>query len=177
MHFLDFEPMDEGDMVEYLGEMERMDKRIQEMLREEYSKLESFEECIRRRSFRNGVSELGTGSQSHSTKTDTVYNILCSVQSDMDRQGREIAQQILKITEGQEKLNYVRFCIRSLPQEQEELILHVYVKGEGQVAYAKEKYFSKATASRRTRAAMGNLLELYNGRFASNRGTDRERMD
>jgi len=128
-------------------------------------KLESFEECIRRRSFRGGISELGTGSQSHSTKTDTVYNILRSVQSDMDRQGREIAQQILKITEGQEKLNYVRFCIRSLPQDQEELIQHVYVKGEGQVAYAKEKYFSKATASRRTRTAMGNLLELYNGRF------------
>ncbi|MCD7820346.1 MAG: hypothetical protein LUH07_15075 [Lachnospiraceae bacterium] len=174
MLFLDFEPMDEGDMVEYLGEMEGLEARMQGMLKEEFARLESFEECIWRKSLRSSNTEENSGGDPPRRNADTIYNILVSVERDLEKQGNEIAQQILRITKGQEKLNYVRFCIRSLPTEQAELISHVYVKREGQTVYAAEKHYSKSMICRKTKAALESLLVLYNRRFALKKKTDKE---
>ncbi len=165
MHFLDFGPMKESDMAEYLGEVDGLEDRIQEMLQEEYSKLESFEECIQRKSFRSFAPDISPDSQHQIATTDTVYSILTSVQRDMEQQSRDISQQILKLVEGREKLNHVKYCIRSLPSDQADLITYIYVKREGQKAYSKKKYLSTSTVSRRTKIAMDNLLALYNARF------------
>ncbi|MCD8015907.1 MAG: hypothetical protein LUG99_22675 [Lachnospiraceae bacterium] len=174
LHFLDFEPMDEWDMEIYLEEMEGMDARMQKMLDEEFARLESFDECIWRKSLRGNIPEDSFGGNPRGGNADTIYNILASAQQDMEQQRKEMAQQILKITKGQEKLNYVRFCIYSLPSEQADLISHVYVKREGQTAYAVEKHFSKAAMSRKKKVAMGNLLVLYNARFRQGRAGNKE---
>lgn len=171
MLILDFNPMTEGDMAEYLGEIEGLNEKLLAMIQDEYTHLETLEECIRRNTFHGQPDGPAVKS---GPKGDAAYYTLRAVYREMDRQVEELTMEVMKIMEGQEKLRYVNHCIRMLPCDQAELIGRLYVQREKQENYAKEKCISLPTLRRRRKTAMDNLLVLYNSYFREDAGNKRD---
>ena len=164
-----FGPMDETEMKQYLHEMNTLEEKINKRKKQAYQEVESLEECIERNSFPSTVREYtpsGVGMK------DKVFDILQKAYRDIDRQLEELSQELLQISEEEEKMFFVKRCIRGLPLTQADLIKELVIDGCSWELFAKRNYVSKATISRRRKTAMRNLLFLYNFRFEQKKEGD-----
>ena len=162
-----FGPMDENEMNQYLHEMNLLAKKIEKRKKEAYRAVETLEESIERNSLPASVREFhaaGVGTK------DKVFDILQRSYRDIERQLEDISQELLQITEEEEKLYFVKKCIRELPIVQADLIKELVIEGCNWEAFGRRNYISRATISRRRKAAMRNLLCMYNVRFSKDDG-------
>lgn len=157
-----FGPMNEMEMKQYLQEMQVLETKIYERKKEAYEKVETLEECIERNSFPPTVREY---SSSGIGKTDRTYDILEKSYMDIKRQMDDVSQELLQINEEEEKMYFVKKCIRELPMLQADIITELGIKGCSWEVFARNNYMSKATVSRKRRRAMEHLLMLYNDHF------------
>ncbi|MCC8138274.1 MAG: hypothetical protein LIO76_09500 [Clostridiales bacterium] len=174
MNYMDFEPMDREEMMEYLREIEVLEKKIPEMLEEAYNGIEPEEACIYRKALQEKDTD-GMSGYTKGMKMDNVYYTLLSVHRELDQQMKERAQELLQITKAQEKLDYVKRCIKKLPSDQEEVIVCLFVKKTKWEAYSKQSGLCRAVVFRRRTKALENLVMIYNSRFtgkAGKTGTD-----
>ncbi len=171
MFYLEFRPMNEQDMLDYLGELEDLEEQIPLMLQSVYKKCESKEECIYRNMFQSTGSD-NCGRDKY-RNGDPVYCTLMAVRRDMARQDRAVEQQIKRIRSWQDKLDHVKFCLFQLPREQREILIDLCVKKESRKAYAARNCLSGATAGRRRKEALEELMQHYNKRFTRERQEER----
>ncbi len=163
MFYLEFRPMNEQDMIDYLGEIEDLEEKIPLMLQNAYKKCESKEECIYRNMFQ--LREADGSSRDKYRSGDPVFRTIVAVRRDMARQSRSVELEIRRIRCWKEKMDYVNYCLLQLAGEQREILTALYVRKESRKAYGLKKCLSEATTRRRRREAMENLLCRYNSRF------------
>ena len=167
-----FGPMDEVEMKQYLQEMNTLEEKIDRRKKEAYKAVETLEESIERNSFPPTIREYNSAGVG---MKDKVFDILQKSYRDNDRQLEDLSQELLQITEEEEKLRFVRRCIRGLPLMQSDLIEELVVEGCSWELFAKRNYISRATVSRRRKTAMRNLLYLYNFRFMQKKEGGKEK--
>lgn len=166
-----FGPMNENEMKEYLQHMSTMEEALDRRKKETYRAVETLEESIERNSFPSTVREYnpsGVGMK------DKVFDILQKSYRDIDRELEEVSKELLQILEEEEKLRYMKRCIRGLPLIQADLIRDLVIGGCNWELFAKRNYISRATVSRRRKTAMKNLLFLYNFRFMQKEGIEKK---
>lgn len=171
MRLMIFGPMDETEMKQYLQEMPVLTEKIDKRKQEAYKAVETLEESIERNSYPSTIHEYspaGVGTK------DKVFEILQKSYRDIERQLEDIAQELLQLTEEEEKMYFVKQCIRGLPLTQADLIKELCIDGCSWELFAKRNYISKATISRRRKNAMRNLLFLYNYRFADRKEDEKK---
>ena len=73
-----------------------------------------------------------------------------------------LSEEALRIAKEEQKLGYVRSCMRFLPAGQEEILRMLYVEGMMQKEYALSHGISRSTVLRNASRAMNNLVYIYN---------------
>ncbi len=164
MYYLDFTPMNERDMIDYLGEVEDLEKTIPEMLEKANRKYEFREECIYRNSFHPMKMD---GTRSPNRNGDPVFRTLVAVNKDMDRQKQDADREIQQIKSWGQKLEYVRSCLLKIPHEERQILTELYIKKKAVKEYAMEQSLSESTLRRKSRKSMADLLANYNAIFKS----------
>ncbi|MDD3369644.1 MAG: hypothetical protein PHP50_12315 [Lachnospiraceae bacterium] len=161
------EPMKEAELIDYLKEMEYGKRCLEQNKKNIYHEIETQEESIRRNSFRSVGSDLPAAS-GHGTIKDKVYKILMQSYRNIERQVEDAAARLLELNEQEEKMQFVRQCIRMLPLNQSSIIESQFIKRQGWEVYAKNYHISKASIYRIRKTALQNLLVIYNYRFQQN---------
>lgn len=148
----------EQEMIAYLQKMKQLEEQNTLRRKEIYKNIETLEECIERNTF---VHSENVGS-SGSTQKDTAYRILMSAYRDFEQQLELYNRILYEILQEDEKIDLIWKCIRYLPRIHSSIIVALYIEGQQWEIYARENYMSRATVFRTKKAAIQNLVVLYN---------------
>lgn len=164
-----FNKMSEGEMIEYLQNMDTLEESLFFERKELEEQIESLEEAIRRNSFRgkaddDGASRLLSGG---SRSEDRLYRILRNSYQDIENEIRDVTKELWNVDRKEQQMRNIRKCLTRLPYYQREILEDLYMRGIEWQNFAKKHSMSRATIFRARKRAMENLLALYNGSYAS----------
>lgn len=163
-----FGPMDEMEMAAFLSSMKRESAKLNEKKKEIENEIVTVEEYIRLNSCGgHSDSEVPAGNVFRSS--DTLHRIWEHSYREYKERLDALCQEALDIAEQEQKIGYVKKCLRMLPSFQRDILELLYVEGMTQKEYAVTNCVSRATVNRNRNIALKNLVVLYNGKFDTGR--------
>ena len=148
------------EMTEYLTEMKMQEESLQKRRQEVEGEIVTVDEYIRLNAY---GSHSGEGMVRSSFRdSDTLYRIWENIEREYEERLAVLSEEALRIAKEEQKLGYVRSCMRFLPAGQEEILRMLYVEGMMQKEYALSHGISRSTVLRNASRAMNNLVYIYN---------------
>ena len=148
------------EMTEYLTEMKLQEESLRKRRQEVECEIVTVDEYIRLNAYGSHSGE-GMG-RSGFRDSDTLYRIWENIEREYEERLAVLSEEALRIAKEEQKLGYVRSCMRFLPAGQEEILRMLYVEGMMQKEYTLSHGISRSTVLRNASRAMNNLVYIYN---------------
>ena len=115
------------EMTEYLTEMKLQEESLRKRRQEVEGEIVTVDEYIRLNAYGSHSGE-GMG-RSGFRDSDTLYRIWENIEREYEERLAVLSEEALRIAKEEQKLGYVRSCMRFLPAGQEEILRMLYVEG------------------------------------------------